>query len=38
MVRELRTEDYGARGYMVLDPEGHLWYFGNDRPGAFWEE
>ena len=36
-VRELRTEDYGARGYMVLDPEGHLWYFGNYRPGAFWE-
>ena len=37
VVRELRTEEYGARGYMVLDPEGHLWYFGNYRPGEFWE-
>ncbi len=37
LVRELRTEDYGARGYMVFDPEGHLWYFGNYRPGAYWE-
>jgi uncharacterized glyoxalase superfamily protein PhnB len=37
VVRELRTEEYGARGYMALDPEGHLWYFGNYRPGEFWE-
>ena len=37
VVRELRTEDYGARGYMVLDPEGHLLYFGTYRPGAYWE-
>ena len=36
--RELRTEDYGARGYMVRDPEGHIWYFGNYRPGEYWEE
>ena len=36
VVRALRTEDYGARGYMVTDPEGHLWYFGNYRPGEFW--
>lgn len=35
--RELRTEDYGARGYMVLDPEGHRWYFGTYRPGSYWE-
>lgn len=38
VVRPLRTEEYGARGYMVLDPEGHLWYFGNYRPGEYWEE
>ena len=38
VVRPLRTEEYGARGYMVLDPEGHLWYFGDYRPGAYWEE
>ncbi len=37
LVRELRTEEYGARGYMVLDPEGHVWYFGNYRAGVFWE-
>lgn len=36
VVRELRTEEYGARGYMALDPEGHLWYFGNYRPGTYW--
>lgn len=36
LVRPLQTEDYGARGYMVLDPEGHLWYFGNYRPGEYW--
>ena len=37
IVRPLRTEDYGARGYMALDPEGHQWYFGNYRPGEHWE-
>ncbi|CAG9206325.1 VOC domain-containing protein [Paraburkholderia sabiae] len=37
VVQPLRTEDYGARGYQVLDIEGHLWYFGNYRPGAYWE-
>ncbi|MBD8524593.1 VOC family protein [Pseudomarimonas arenosa] len=34
--RDLRDEEYGARGYMVSDPEGHLWYFGDYRPGAHW--
>lgn len=37
VVRELLTEEYGARGYMVRDPEGHRWYFGNYRPGEFWK-
>lgn len=37
IVRPLRTEEYGARGYMALDPEGHLWYFGNYRPGEYWQ-
>lgn len=36
LVRPLQDEEYGARGYMVTDPEGHLWYFGNYRPGAYW--
>ncbi len=38
IVRPLRTEEYGARGYMARDPEGHLWYFGNYRPGEYWQE
>ena len=37
IVRELRTEAYGARGYMAQDPEGHTWYFANYRPGEYWE-
>jgi uncharacterized glyoxalase superfamily protein PhnB len=36
ILRELHDEDYGARGYMAADPEGHAWYFGTYRPGAFW--
>jgi uncharacterized glyoxalase superfamily protein PhnB len=38
ILRELRDEDYGSRGYMAKDPEGHLWYFGTYRPGAHWRE
>jgi len=36
IVRELRDEEYGGRGYMAADPEGYLWYFGTYRPGAWW--
>lgn len=36
IVRDLRTEEYGARGYMAEDPEGHHWYFGDYRPGQYW--
>lgn len=36
ITRELRDEDYGSRGYMATDPEGHQWYFGTYRPGAYW--
>ena len=38
LIRPLQTEEYGARGYMVTDPEGHIWYFGNYRPGAYWSD
>ncbi|MGB8326343.1 MAG: VOC family protein [Steroidobacteraceae bacterium] len=38
VLRELRDEEYGGRGYMVRDPEGHQWYFGSYRPGAHWNE
>lgn len=37
IVRPLQDEEYGARGYMAEDPEGHKWYFGNYRPGAYWD-
>ena len=36
ILRPLRDEEYGARGYMAEDLEGHQWYFGNYRPGAYW--
>ncbi|HKE01815.1 MAG TPA: VOC family protein [Planctomycetota bacterium] len=36
IVRDVRDEPFGGRGYMALDPEGHSWYFGNYRPGAHW--
>lgn len=38
IVRELADEDYGSRGYMASDPEGHLWYFGTYKPGAWWDD
>lgn len=36
VTRPLQDEEYGARGYMVEDVEGHQWYFGNYRPGEYW--
>jgi uncharacterized glyoxalase superfamily protein PhnB len=38
VVRELKDEEYGGRGYMVRDPEGNQWYFGSYRPGAHWND
>ncbi len=37
ILRPLQDEDYGSRGYMVSDPEGHVWYFGTYLPGAWWD-
>lgn len=37
VIQSMRDEDYGARGYMAEDLEGHQWYFGTYRPGAYWE-
>ncbi|MDX6251072.1 MAG: hypothetical protein QOF10_4432 [Kribbellaceae bacterium] len=31
VVRELRDEDYGSRGFSVADPEGNLWSVGTYR-------
>jgi len=36
VVHALQDEEYGARGYQVLDLEGRLWYFGSYRPGRWW--
>lgn len=38
IIRDLRDEDYGSRGYMARDPEGHVWYFGTYRPGVHWRD
>jgi uncharacterized glyoxalase superfamily protein PhnB len=38
ILRELEDEEYGSRGYMAKDLEGHVWYFGTYRPGAYWGE
>ncbi len=31
IVRPLKDEDYGSRGFTVRDPEGNLWSFGTYR-------
>jgi uncharacterized glyoxalase superfamily protein PhnB len=31
VVREMREEDYGSRGFSVRDPEGNIWSFGTYR-------
>ena len=38
VLRDIRDEEYGGRGYMVRDPEGHQWYFGSYQPGTHWNE
>ncbi len=37
ILQELKDEDYGSRGYMAQDIEGHQWYFGTYQPGAYWD-
>ena len=37
ITQPLRDEEYGSRGYMAKDLEGHQWYFGTYRPGAYWK-
>lgn len=31
ILREIRDEDYGGRGFVALDPEGNQWSFGSYR-------
>ncbi|WP_061299503.1 VOC family protein [Herbidospora cretacea] len=32
VIRELRTEDYGGRGYTIRDAEGNVWSVGSYDP------
>ena len=32
VVQDIKTEDYGGRGYSCRDVEGHLWNFGSYNP------
>jgi uncharacterized glyoxalase superfamily protein PhnB len=32
ILRDIKTEDYGGRGYSCRDPEGHIWSFGTYDP------
>jgi uncharacterized glyoxalase superfamily protein PhnB len=34
IVVDIKTEDYGGRGFACRDLEGHLWYFGTYDPWA----
>lgn len=34
IVMDIKTEDYGGRGYSCRDPEGHIWNFGSYDPWA----
>ncbi len=38
IVAEPQNEEFGARGYMAKDLEGHQWYFGTYLPGTFWDK
>jgi uncharacterized glyoxalase superfamily protein PhnB len=31
VLRQIRDEDYGGRGFTVQDPEGNQWSFGSYR-------
>jgi uncharacterized glyoxalase superfamily protein PhnB len=38
ILRDIKTEDYGGRGYTCRDPEGHIWNFGSYDPWKLTEE
>jgi uncharacterized glyoxalase superfamily protein PhnB len=38
ITQPLKDEEYGSRGYIARDPEGHEWYFGTYSPGAHWDK
>ena len=38
IVDALSETKFGARGYGAQDPEGHLWFFADYAPGAYWED
>jgi uncharacterized glyoxalase superfamily protein PhnB len=32
ILMDIKTEDYGGRGYTCRDPQGHIWTFGSYDP------
>lgn len=32
IIRDIKDEDYGGRGYSCQDPEGYIWNFGSYNP------
>jgi len=38
VVQEIADANFGCRGYMVRDLEGHGWFFSNYRPGEHWSD
>lgn len=32
IIRDIKDEDYGGRGYSCKDPEGYIWNFGSYNP------
>jgi uncharacterized glyoxalase superfamily protein PhnB len=37
ILQEPMDEEYGSRGYLAKDPEGHQWCFATYRPGVWWD-
>ena len=38
IIQELEDSNFGSRGYMAKDLEGHQWCFADYRPGAYWTD
>lgn len=38
IVAEIEETDYGARSFMIKDPEGNVWSIGDYRPGRYWDQ
>jgi len=38
ILQEPEDTNFGARGYLAADLEGHNWFFSNYTPGEFWDD